>query len=109
MAVEFSFLSFNSMELTFCFSPNYLGCAAVEMALEQVQQLHIIDSISIFLGLPNDVSEKIQKAKKLLLECNAKKEDKKQFKTTRHFMKGFHEDTNKFFKPWMQLYYKHLD
>jgi hypothetical protein len=59
MAVEFSFLSFNSMELTFCFSPNYLGCAAVEMALEQVQQLHIIDSISIFLGLPNDVAEKI--------------------------------------------------
>ena len=93
------------MELTFCFSPNYLGCAAVEMALEQVQQLHIIDSISRFLGLPEDVSEKIQKAKKLLLECNAKKEDKKQFKTTRHFMKGFHEDTNKFFKPWMHLYY----
>ena len=79
------------------------------MALEQVHQLHSIDNISVFLGLSSDAQQKIELAKKLLTQCKDNKEDKKQFKTTRAYMKSFHQDTNSFFKSWMSLFYSHQD
>lgn len=77
IAVAFSFLSFNSMELTFCYSPNIIACASVEMALDKVSQLHIIGSIVSFLGLPDSFQSHIDQAKNLLNECKVKQEDKK--------------------------------
>lgn len=121
-------MQFLSMELTFCYSPNAVAIASLELALEhelqvaKKQEPDLIDgSIQIpnlkeILGLTDQQIHSILKAKELLYQCRQTLHEKRNLddyrtylrhlETSKH-LKSF-EQRNPFFWNWMNVYYKHV-
>lgn len=102
-----------SWELSFCFSPNAIACAAFQMYIdEEVNSQQGPDGtqpcldISRLLNLSEEQSSMVQQAKAKLVEQKQVKLDPKMKKEALKYLENFSKHNSKFWY-WMGLYNQH--